>query len=382
MNDIMQAQMNAQTLGLRGSNIQQYVNIASQFQQQYGLSAAQTQQILGGGLGVGVDMQTNADAFAFIRQLENNTQTSAAYGNQAYMSSLSALVGTGASPTVAAQLAATSAVGAPGNFAAQANGDTDTSLLGTQLGTALMAQFLGTSYMGVYQAEQGSSATKLQGALDATSQQVLSWAGIDTTKQYKDMKEFMHDNASQAQILQMIMQQVGLSKYAGSAFDALQWAWNATNTTQQFNAKGVAPTLAPQPKNLGVPGRAYDPYTRTSVYNMLTQAYEDKSITKAQYQTARNLYNEGDYTQAGVDLYNDEHPYKARHHAALGWNDWRTAGRGYPAKEHSSKVNVEVNLSNKSTASVNLAIKSNTSGFKNGSVPANRQPVQTFSLGV
>jgi hypothetical protein len=392
MNDIMQAQLNAQALGLRGSNIQQYVNTASQFQQQYGLSAAQTQQILGGGLGVGVDMQNNASAFAFIRALENSSQTSSAYGNQAYMSSLATLAGTGASPAVAAQLAATSTVGAAGDFIAQANGDTDTSLLGTQLGTALMAQFLGTSYMGTYAAEAGSSATKLQGALDATSQQVLSWAGIDTTKQYKDMKEFMHDNMSQAQILQMIMQQVGLSKYAGSAQAALAWAWNATNTTQQFNAKGLAPVATKNKSKTGlggdVRGGAGMP-TNASVFEKLVQAYKSGSVTRSQYQTAMQQYNEGNYMAANIDLNADlqgnsssSHQSASAHHRSAT-SDGATRSKQLSALGgNGHKVAVEVNLSNKAAANINLAVKSNTSGFKNGSVPVNRQPVQNFSLNV
>ena len=92
---VMQNQMMGAALGLKGDQLNNYVNNALGMQTTYGLDATQSQQLLGGGLAMGVGMNANLQGIATIRNLANSTQTSTAYANAMYMSGMSQAAGMG-----------------------------------------------------------------------------------------------------------------------------------------------------------------------------------------------------------------------------------------------------------------------------------------------
>ena len=234
--DVIQAQMSGGALGLKGQGLQTYVNQAKLFKKNYGLDANQTQQILGAGLANGVGMSANAAAFAQVRNIENTTNTSTAYGNQAYLQGMSSYAGMGAQGAVAANLGVTATQFGAGNFILQAQGATGTEGMGSTLNNALMAQNLGTSYLGLYAAERGASASKLAKAQNATQSQILGFAGIDANAKYKGKKEFYDKNSDKAVILQQILGTMqGYQNQARSQKDAMAWAWGIVQQKQQLD---------------------------------------------------------------------------------------------------------------------------------------------------
>ena len=226
MQDVMQAQMSGGALGLKGAGLSNYVNKAMDFKKNFGLDPQQTQQILGTGLGVGVGVGANAAAFAKVRQIENTTQTSTAYGNQAYLQGMTSYAGMGASGNAAAQLGVTATKFGAGNLQLQAMGATGTEGMGSTLNNALMAQNLGTSYTGLYAAERKSSAGTLAKAQNATQIQILGFAGIDANAGYKGKDDFYNKNADKAMILQQVLSTMqGYQKESASPKAAMIWAW-------------------------------------------------------------------------------------------------------------------------------------------------------------
>ena len=233
--DAIQAQMSGGALGLKGQGLQTYVNQAMSFKKNYGLDSQQTQQILGTGLGAGVGIGANAAAFANVRQLENSTQTSTAYGNQAYLQGLTSYAGMGAQGATAAQLGVTTARFGAGNLVLQAQGATGTEGMGSTLNNALMAQNLGTSYLGLYAAERGAKAGTLAKAQNATQSQILGFAGIDANAKYKGKNDFFNKNADKAMILQQILGTMqGYQNQAKSPQAAMNWAWGIVQQKNQL----------------------------------------------------------------------------------------------------------------------------------------------------
>jgi len=380
MADVMQAQNNAQALGLRGGNIQQYVNNALQFKTQYGLNAQQTQQIIGGGLAAGVNMGDTANAFAYVRQLENNTQTSTAYGNQAFMTGMSQYAAGGATGVVAAQLGAQAAQFGAGNFVLQAQGATGTELLGTQLGNALMAQALGTSYMGLYATERKSTSAQLQTATYTSDEQILHWAQIDTTTDYQgSQKKFDDKNAGQYMILSAIMSQPSMGSAINKQGDTPQhagnWAWGVVKQVQTAKKYGapVAFTDATASGNVkkivdqtnqAAPGGQLRLRGTSSEYvfkqeqehalealNKVTQG--TINVPKSVYQEAYNAYQSGDYTTATQDIY------------------------GYKAPSNNNNASTShVSLSfNPSTAqALSFSMQNNAAGYTTGTIPLTKIP--------
>ena len=239
MQDVMQAQMSGGALGLKGAGLSNYVNQAMNFKKNYGLDAQQTQQILGAGLASGVGINANAAAFGQVRQLENTTQTSTAYGNQAYLQGMTSFAGMGAQGAVAAQLGVNAANFGAGNFVLQSMGATGTEGMGSTLNNALMAQNLGTSYLGLYAAERTAGAGKLAKAQNASQGQILGWAGIDANAKYKGKNDFFNKNSDKAMVLQMILGTMqGYQKEAQSPQNALNWAWGVVQQKNQLAHPG------------------------------------------------------------------------------------------------------------------------------------------------
>lgn len=220
--DIAASRNNAYALGFRGGNVDQYMGIASQFKQQYGLSQNQTMQMIGGGLSVGVNQNDTSTYYGRVANLINTTQTSSQYAQQAYQQGMQQAALYGANSAAAAGIGVYSAQFGAGNFIAQAAGMTGNELMGTQLGTALMAQQLGTDYLGVYAAERGMSATAIQKMSDESIITLLSNSfGINnqTIKKERDLDQY-------AQLLSMVLPQLGIDpKKVGTPKQAKTYVW-------------------------------------------------------------------------------------------------------------------------------------------------------------
>ena len=222
--DVAKAQMAGAALGLKGGDLQNYVNQAMQFQQQFGLTASESQQFIAAGLGAGVGISTNAAGIASLRQLENTTQTSTIYGNQAYvtgMSSSASMGLTGSAATEAGVLAA--GFGAGNQILQQANLN-GTEGTGTQLMNALTSQQLGVPYLGLYSAEQKlkgvSGGNKAVMAQDKGIMNILGNLGINPSSIKKKS-----DLNSYAMELSMILPSlVGDQKLADPQL-AVNWVW-------------------------------------------------------------------------------------------------------------------------------------------------------------
>ena len=239
---VMQNQMMGAALGLKGQQLNDYVNNALGMQTTYGLDATQSQQLLGGGLAMGVGMNANLQGLATIRSLANSTTTSTAYANAVYMQAMGQSAGMGVTGNQAAKVGSQAAYFAGGDLIGQAAKLTATELTTTQFGTAMMAQKLGVPYMQVYatlKAKGGSGGDAFTQAAYYGDIQVLHMAGIDETKikQKSDLWPY-------AQILQLICQQLGMTNITSPNL-AVQWAWDVIKN----NAAGPTnvPTAPPKP---------------------------------------------------------------------------------------------------------------------------------------
>ena len=220
--DIAASRNNAYALGFRGGNVDQYMGIASQFQQAYGLSQNQTMRMIGGGLSVGVNQNDVSSNYGTVANLINTTQTSSQYAQQAYQQGMQQASLYGANSSAAAGIGVSSAQFGAGNFIAQAAGMTGNELMGTPLGTALMAQQLGTDYLGVFAAERGMSGTAIQKMSDESIITLLSNSfGINnqTIKKERDLDQY-------AQLLSMVLPQLGVPpKEVGTPKQAKTYVW-------------------------------------------------------------------------------------------------------------------------------------------------------------
>jgi hypothetical protein len=220
---VMQNQMMGASLGLKGNQLNDYVNNALNMQVQYGLDAQQAQQILGGGFAAGVNMNANMAGLALVRQAENTGTLSTAAGNQAYMSTMQYLAGRGVSATAATTAGAQNAYFLTGNKALQAAGVTSYEGQTTQIGQVFLAQALGVPLMQSF-AEEKKKGWDQATANAEVNQRILAMAGIN-------IDEISPDNDYNAlnpyaNILQMILQSIGM-----------------TNITSPMLAKGWAKTV-------------------------------------------------------------------------------------------------------------------------------------------
>ena len=236
---VMQNQMMGAALGLKGDQLNNYVNNALGMQTTYGLDATQSQQLLGGGLAMGVGMNANLQGIATIRNLANSTQTSTAYANAMYMSSMSQAAGMGVTGRGAVSVGTNAANFAAGDLIAQSAKLNATELSTTQFGTAMMAQALGVPYMQVYgklQSMGGTSGSAFINASYQTDLKVLQMAGVNVAsiKQKSDLNPY-------AQILQMICYQLGMTNIT-TPQKAVEWAWEVISNN------AVGPTSNPVAK--------------------------------------------------------------------------------------------------------------------------------------
>ena len=393
MQDVMQAQMSGGALGLKGQGLQTYVNQAMGFKKNFGLDANQTQQILGAGLAAGVGVNTNAAAFAKVRQLENTTQTSTAYGNQAYLQGLTSYAGMGASAGVAAQLGVTTARFGAGNLQLQAMGATGTEGMGSTLNNALMAQNLGTSYLGLYAAERGAKAGTLAKAQNATQSQILGFAGIDANAKYKGKNDFFNKNADKAMQLQMILGTMqGYQKESQSPKNAMNWAWGIVQQKQQL----AHPTKDKKPGSMaaGLFGFA-EKYIGKGITNVLdapfslaghaVHAVTDVMTVGAGLVTGESLHD----SLKRADKLSNSYDALLGHPAdtiTSGISDLVSKGvksikggnpSGQSAMPNVQRVAVEVSVNPKHAQQFTAAVKAATGSYQTGRTTPNNQPTRT-----
>jgi len=368
--DVMQNQIMGSQLGLKGGYLTNYTNKGIQFQTDYGLTAQQSQAILGTGLAAGVTVNQNADAFGKVRNLENNTTTSTAYGNQAYQQGMTTYAGMGAQGAVAASMGVSAARFGAGDLVAQAAGFTGQEGAGSMFGNALMSQQLGVSYTGLYAATRGASASKLSRAQNATHEEILGYAGIDTETTYKDENDFLNQNQDKIMVLQMILQslvQQGSKDYesaASSPQKAAKWAWLTVKQKQRFDkagtgstgvtAKGVKKAMDATVKKTGRPMfiRGTSPETiaantASTINSQLTSAYNAYSANP----TAANL---------------------------KAYQQWQAAaGENHGTVDNGKPTNVVISIHPKHAHILAAAVKVGTQGFNNGKVAPNVQPTKS-----
>jgi hypothetical protein len=228
-------------LGLKGGQLNNYVNNALNMQTTYGLDATQAQQLLGGGLGVGVGMNANMQGIDAMRSLANATQTSTAYANKAYMQGMTSAAGMGATPQASARIGAINAAFGAGDLVSQAAGITMQESLATQFGTAMFAKSTGVGYMDVFSQMRKMGAEGTASVNQQTNMKILSIAGIDTSNLPALQANNYEAVAARAQYLQMILSNLGLQNIR-TPQDALAWAKDVISATVQNNA-GVNYTM-------------------------------------------------------------------------------------------------------------------------------------------
>lgn len=380
--DVMQAQMMGANLGLKGNNLTDYVNKSLTLKTNFGLTAQQAQQVVGAGLASGVGLDANEAAFERVRAMENSTQTSTAYGNQAYLQGMTTMAGMGAQGSVAAQLGVQAANFGANNFVLQAMGATGQEGVGTPLNNALMAQQLGTTYTNLYATERNMGAAAVGRAENATQEQILSWAQIDIKKHYKGKKEFFDKNSSQAMILQMILQSVpGHQKEAQSPQAAMNWAWGIVEQHQRMTGKHkpkveggffghalgdiVHPLENIAQETLSAPAQLAGQLTHAIVDTGVvlaaaSMAYGGQDTSLSTMKKEMNRINKNIDNFSLDDLVGGSKSTPSHHAAAA-------IGPG--------KTEIIVGLNKDSQNKINTSIKQNTAGFTNGAVPLNRQPV-------
>ena len=329
---VMQSQMMGAALGLKGDQLNNYVNNALNMQTTYGLDATQSQQLLGGGLGVGVGMNANMQGIAAMRSLANATQTSTAYANKAYMQGMTGAAGMGAAPQASARLGDINAAFGAGDLVSQAAGITMQESLATQFGTAMFAKSTGVGYMDVFSQMRKMGAEGIASVNQTTNMQILSMAGINTS----DLSALQANNyeavAARAQYLQMILSSLGLQNIR-TPQDALAWAKDVISATVQNNAgvnyamqggvttasnlaKGIK-AATPKPNPLGlIPKGGTAPLSNlikqeltadnTQVTTLITQMRKQPRLfggaNSSEYQTASNaLVAANKYITAGND---------------------------------------------------------------------------------
>jgi hypothetical protein len=241
---VMQNQMMGASLGLKGSQLNDYVNNALTMQTTYGLDAQQANQLLGAGLGVGVSMNANMQGISMIRNMENATTMSTAYGNMAYTQGMTTAAGMGASGLESALQGAFAATFGQNNMIAAKAGITATeAATGTQLGNVFLAQQLGTNYMNLYSAMATASGNgTLIPAEVAVNTRILAMAGIDVSNQSSTNNWASLD--PYVVRLFNILQSLGMTNIK-QWVDAKTWAIDVLQQQTVANSKGNNTPMTP-----------------------------------------------------------------------------------------------------------------------------------------
>jgi hypothetical protein len=408
--DYMQAQVMGMGLGLKGAALTQYANNAMQMKANFGMNAQQAQGLTGAALAAGVSQSANLAGVTAERNLASATpNTSTAYTDQAYASGMQTAAALGLSGNAAAQAGVSAAQTSAGNLVAQSMGITGTEGVGTPLMNALMAQQLGTSYTGLGATLGNTSNSKFQNAVNASEEEILGWAGINTKASYKDEKEFRKQNGQQLGVLQLILQGLpdAAHQKAGASYQATYtWAWMIVKKHQTLDTKPKKPGSAIAGIFGGLEHIAHD--VGNAAYRATTDAIDAVpgvighvahaavdlgtdvgGLVSGQswntihnwQRTANNAIN-NNWSHPGQALLGSMN--QAVHQAAslinqgAGWVG-SEASRAYKSAD-AGPIKVEVGFHPNAKGILTAGIKSATAGDKNGQVPPNMQPTRTSFL--
>ena len=423
---VQQAQMGAASLGLRGANLNNYVNNSLDVGlRQFGMNQSQMQALTGAGLAAGYGLwnpySNNAymQAFAQVRQLENSTQTSTAYGNQAFITGAGGATAMGMRNGYAsAQQGVYAAKFGAGNFTAQSLGMTGTELQGSMLGNVLMAQQLGVGVMGLYGAEQkltGAKGAQTQAlAMNASNEQILTWAGINVQMKYSSEDQFKKVNSNAIMELYFMLASgqlpANISKYGSSPQAAETWAWGVVKQRQQLTTPKGSPfsnflhdvghiasdighgvgNVVDAPGSLvghvvhgavdatlGVPSWLSTIAGGPNLTNAVNNAYDNTAgrvlqpvqgiLTPAIQAAQRNMPR-----SVGAYLTN---PIGAAVDQMTNAGVFAPNQNSFPSPNNNgTQQSIEVNIHPNAKHLITAAVKSATNGFNNGQVPLNRQP--------
>ena len=246
---VQQMQIQGGALGLRGSALSNYTEQAVQNQERYGMSSAASQNLANTALGAGISINDMMGANAQVRQIEANSQTSTTYGSLALATGATGAATMGAGSAAAATMGVQAVKFGKGDFIAQSYGMTGQEGTGTSLNNVLMSQALGTSYLGLFAAERKAKGSDLARAQNKSDEQILGWAGINTTDHYKDKNDFLNKNQNQIMILSQLLSDPSmgskLNNIGSSPQASADWAWNVVRQHQNF-AKADAANKAEQ----------------------------------------------------------------------------------------------------------------------------------------
>ena len=207
-------------IGYKGTQLNNYIDVAMKLKQQYGITdPGYAAQIIGGGAGFGVGMNTTYNAYAQVRNLEASNTMTTQYGDQAFLQGMGQAAEAGFRGPAAAQIGVSSAAFGANDLVAQRAGMTGNEMMGTTLGYALTAQQLGVGFTQVYAAEQNYKGNA-QTLSDKATLSILANLGVtpDRIKKMSDLNQY-------AMTLAMILPQLGVTSVKGPQ-DAVHWTWD------------------------------------------------------------------------------------------------------------------------------------------------------------
>jgi hypothetical protein len=414
---VQSAQMGAAGLGLRGADLNKYVDTSLDIaRRRFGMSQDQFNQFSAQAMGAGYMTNTYnqyMQQYNAARDYANgDNRTSLGYANYAFNqgANSAAAMGMGNGYAAARQGYLAMQFGA-GNYVAQAAGMTGTEMQGSMLGNVLLAQNLGVGVMGLYGKElqlgkQGASGAQAQAmAQNASNEQVLTWAGIDIKTQYKSHDEFSKKNANAIQRLNMMLQSgqlpSNLSKYGASFQQTDTWAWSVVQQHQRLTHPGggggpllnhifgdvghIASNIGHFGANaLDAPGSLFGQAVHglTDATGFVTGILTGQSlnqITKKNNEINNSYDNSlGMVLQPGkVGISAVEQLQKMAGIAIKAGNNESNRLNPFsssPAGATPAPQQVEVNIHPNAQHLITAAVKTSTQGFNNGQVPLNRQP--------
>ena len=374
--DYAQAQMMGAQLGLKGNDLYKYANNSMQLKQNYGLTAQESQQFLGAGLGAGVGMDANMAGIAQLRALENNTNNmSTQYGNQAYVTGMSTGASMGLTGAAAVQRGLNAAQFGAGSQVLQQAGLTGTEGTGTQLMNALTAQQLGVPYMSLYAAESrlkgGKGGNQATMAADKGIMSILANMGINPAniKKQSDLNNY-------AMELSMVLPQLVGDQKLADPQKAVAWVWGKIqemnriqHPTKPKPHQSVLASLWGGVEN-AVTGVGGFIGTAVKAAGDVGGVVVDETagILTGQSQDTINNWNRS----AEATMNSVQHNWAN----AIGYTDWRQHGAGAAFKKVGSDFHVgtiEVNVAPHVASSINAVVKHTNDTRAKSGVPLNQQ---------
>ena len=390
---VQQMQLQGAALGLRGGNLNSYVNQAINNQTQFGMSGAATQNLTNTALGAGISVNDIMNANAQVRQMEAGTQTSTTYGQMALATGATGAAAMGASSAAAAQVGVQAANFGKNDFIAQSYGMTGQEGTGTMLNNALMAQALGTTYTGLFAAERKAGGLAISAAQNKTDEEILTWAGIDTTSEYKDKTDFLNKNQNQMMILSMILSDPSmgskLNNIGSNPQASADWAWNVLKAHKSIKAQQKTDALK---NKLKITNKAYNDsmsgksaFPTDSRFKAIAQKNQNEAFKEIQdamnhpgtektsaLQAAEKAYKNADFIGAMTDLQNGAIKTPPKGSGSTSSSD----NNGSLLNNFPALPKIEINLHPDAKKLITAAVKNGTVGFNSGQVPPNKQPTR------